>query len=221
MHRESPSSPADPSHARVAHILADIVRSIGRLPCSRSVICAVISASVLIALSSSAIAAQDTTLVNGSHIRVQSVDDSTIREGTFRASTADSLRFSPGLDTSTETIALSRVSKIEVMRYRTGAGSVLKGAAIGTGVGLGATLALAGGCGLIKQNDCSLRFVLISPVIIGAGFLVGALIGADERGEHWSRVYSLERRASLLIGPMPHGEFALGLSVPFGSAPGH
>jgi hypothetical protein len=173
-----------------------------------------------IALWSNGIEAQDTTLVSGSHIRIQSADEAQIREGTFRAFTADSIRFSPGLDTATETIALSRLGRIDVIRYSSGAGSVFKGAAIGSGVGLGATLALAAGCKVIEHDDCSIGFVLLSPIIIGTGFLVGALIGADARSEHWSRVYPSERRASLLIGPMPHGGIALGLSVPFGSAPG-
>jgi hypothetical protein len=200
-------------------MLADMPRGIGATPCSRQVIRLTTFTLAAIALWSSEIAAQDTTLAAGSHIRIQSADEARIREGTFRAFTTDSVRFSPGLDTATETMPLSRVGKIEVVRYRSGAGSVLKGAAIGAGAGLGATFAFAGGCRLIKQ-DCDLGLVVFSPVLIGTGFLVGALIGADERSEHWTRVYPSERRASLLIGPMPHGGFALGLSVPFGSAPG-
>jgi hypothetical protein len=183
------------------------------------VIAVLLLTSTAIAISSSGAAAQDTTLVSGSHIRIQSADEAQIREGTFRAFTADSIRFSPGLDTATESIALSRVRRVEVIRYSSGAGSVFKGAAIGSGVGLGATLALAAGCKYIQHDECSIGYVLISPILVGTGLLVGALIGADKRSEHWSRVYPSERRASLLIGPMPHGEFALGLSVPFGSAP--
>jgi hypothetical protein len=183
------------------------------------VIAVLLLTSTAIAISSSGAAAQDTTLVSGSHIRIQSADEAQSREGTFRAFTADSIRFSPGLDTAMETIALSRVRRIEVIRYSSGAGSVFKGAAIGSAVGLGATFALAEGCKVIQHDECSIGYVLISPILIGTGLLVGALIGADARPEHWSRVYPSERRASLLIGPMPHGEFALGLSVPFGSAP--
>jgi hypothetical protein len=194
-------------------------RSIGAASFSRQFVRLTIFTLAAIALWSSEIAAQDSTLTAGSHIRIQRVDEAQIREGTFRAFTTDSIRFSPGLDTATETMPLSRVGKLEVVRYQSGVGSVLKGAAIGSGVGLGATLAAAGGCRLVKR-DCDLGLILVSPIVIGAGFLVGALIGADERSEHWSRVYPSDRRASLLIGPMPHGGFALGLSVPFGSAPG-
>jgi hypothetical protein len=203
----------------LADMLADMLRSVGATPCTRRVIRATIFTSAAIALWSNEIAAQDSTLVEGSHIRIQSADETRSHEGTFRAFTADSIRFSPGLDTATETLPLSRVGRIEVLRYRSGAGSVLKDAAIGSGVGLGATLAFAGGCALTK-HDCSLGALFISPLMIGTGFLVGALIGADARSEHWSRVYPSARRASLLIGPMSHGGFALGLSVPFGSAPG-
>jgi hypothetical protein len=200
--------------------VADGAPSIGRFSGACGVICAVIIASAVIGLSSTGIAAQDSTLVEGSHIRIHSADQAQIREGTFRAFTADSIRFSPGLDTATETMALSRVGKIEVIRYSSGAGSVFKGAAIGSGVGLGAILALAEGCKLTNHGECSIGFVLISPIIIGTGFLVGALIGAEEHTEHWSRVYPSERRTSLFIGPMPNGRFALGLNVPFGGPPG-
>jgi hypothetical protein len=200
-------------------MLADIFQSVGVTLCSLQLLRVTIFTAAAIAFWSNEIAAQDSTIAAGSHIRIQRADEAEIREGTFRAFAADSIRFSPGLDTATETMPLSRVGKIEVVRYRSGAGSVLRGAAIGSGVGLGATLAAAGGCRLVK-HDCDLGLVLLSPIVIGTGFLVGALIGADERSEHWSRVYPSDRRASLLIGPMLHGGFALGLSVPFGSAPG-
>jgi hypothetical protein len=201
--------------------LADNIRSVGTTLCFHHVVWAVIIASAAIALSSNGAAAQGSTLAAGSHIRIQSTDDAQTREGTFRAFTADSIRYSPGLDTATETLPLSRVGRIEVLRSRSGAGSVFKGAAIGSGVGLAATLALAEGCKVIKHDDdCGIGFVLLSPIIIGTGLLVGALIGADESTEHWSRVFPSRRNTSLLIGPMLHGRFAVGLSVPFGSAPG-
>jgi hypothetical protein len=60
--------------------------------------------------------------------------------------------------------------------------------------------------------------ILITPVLVGGGFLVGALIGSQNRSQHWDQVYPPERSASLLIGPMSRGGFAIGLSVPFGEA---
>jgi hypothetical protein len=162
-------------------------------------------------------AAQDSALTPGSRIRIQSADDKQIHEGTFRALTPDSLVYSPGLATSIESLPLSSVGKIEVSRYNLKARSVLTDAAIGTGIGLGGTLAVGGACAVF-HSDC---FVLIfaAPALIGGGFLAGALIGSQNRGQHWDQVYPSEQSANLLIGPMPHGRFALGLSVPFGSAP--
>ena len=166
---------------------------------------------------SSTATAQDSALTAGSRIRIQSADDKQIHEGTFRALTPDSLIYSPGLATSIESLPLSSVGKIEVSRYDVKARSVLKDAAIGTGIGLGGTLAIGGACAVF-HSDC---FVIIfaAPALIGGGFLAGALIGSQNRGQHWDQVYPSERRASLLVGPMPHGRFALGMSVPFGSAP--
>src|SRR6476646_8613259 len=87
--------------------------------------------------------AQDSALAPGSHIRIQSSDEKRFDEGTFRALTPDSLIYSPGLATSTQTIPLARVGKIEVSRYNLRARSILPDAAIGTAVGLGGNLAIA------------------------------------------------------------------------------
>ena len=161
--------------------------------------------------------AQDSVLTPGSQIRIQSSDEKQVHEGTFRALTPDSLSYSPGLATSTLTIPLAAVSKIEVSRYDLRARSVFRDAAIGSAVGLGGTLALAGGC-LAFHSDCGLELILATPLLIGGGFLVGALIGSQDRAQHWDQVYPPERTASLLIGPTPRGGFAIGLSVPFGDA---
>jgi hypothetical protein len=185
---------------------------------SRDAACCALIAVVAISLSCRRASAQDSALVAGSHIRIESADEKHVQVGTFRELTADSLTFSPGLDTARETIPLARVGKIEVSRSRSGVGSVLKGGAIGAGVGLGAILAISGVCQL-THGDCALGLVIASPFVVGGGFLVGALIGAESHSQGWTRVYPSERRASLLIGPMPHGGLAIGISVPFGSAP--
>jgi hypothetical protein len=105
-------------------------------------------------------AAQDVALAPGSHIRIQSADEKQIQEGTFRVLTPDSLIYSPGLATSTQSIPLSSVGKIEVGRYNLRARSVLRDAAIGSAVGLGGTLAFAGGCQAF-HGDCGVLAVLL------------------------------------------------------------
>jgi len=182
----------------------------------RSAVRAVSFAFAAIVSWSSAAAAQDSALTAGSRIRIQSADDKQIHEGTFRALTPDSLIYSPGLATSIESLPLSSVGKIEVSRYNLKA-PVLTDAAIGAGIGLGGTLAIGGACAVF-HSDCYV-LILAAPALIGGGFLAGALIGSQNRGQHWDQVYPSERSASLLIGPMPHGRFAFGMSVPFGSAP--
>ena len=174
-------------------------------------------ASVTIALCSGAAAAQDSTLENGARIRIQSSNEKQMLEGTFRSFSADSVIFSPGLDTSKQALPLSRVGKIEVSRYNLRARSVLTDAAIGTAVGLGGTIAIAGGC-VLFHGDC-LGLVFGAPIMIGGGFVIGALIGSQHRSEHWYQVYPRERSANLLIGPAPRGGMLVGMSVPFGSAP--
>jgi hypothetical protein len=185
---------------------------------SRGVGLAVLFTSSMLALALSSAAAQDSALVNGSRIRIESTNERQVLEGTFRSLTPDSLIFSPGLDTSTQTLPLSSVGKIEVSRYHTRVRSVLASAAIGSAVGLGATLAVAGGC-QVFHRDCGLGLVFASPFVVGGGFLIGALIGSENRSQHWRQVYPPERSASLSIGPTPHGGLAIGLRVPFGSAP--
>jgi hypothetical protein len=183
----------------------------------RSIARAVSIAFAAITSWSSTAAAQDSALTAGSRIRIQSADDKQLHEGTFRAMTPDSLVYSPGLATSIESIPLASVGKIEVSRYNHKARSVLTDAAIGTAIGLGGTLAIGGGCAVF-HSDC-FELIFAAPALIGGGFLAGALIGAQDRGQHWDQVYPPERSASLLIGPMPHGGIAIGLSVAFGSAP--
>lgn len=169
------------------------------------------------ALGSPGAAAQDGALAPGALIRIQGADGKQFHEGTFRALTPDSLIYSPGLATSTQSMPLSMIDRIEVRRYNLRARSVLRDAAIGSAVGLGGTLAVAGGC-LAFHKDCGLGLILVTPALVGGGFLVGALIGSEDRSEHWDRVYPPERSASLLVGPMPRGGFGIGLSVPFGEA---
>jgi hypothetical protein len=170
-----------------------------------------------IALASPGAAAQDSALAPGALIRIQSADEKQFHEGTFRALTPDSLVYSPGLATSARSMPLSMIGRIEVSRYDLRTRSVLRDAAIGSAVGLGGTLAIAGGCFLF-HSDCGLGLILATPVLIGGGFLVGALIGSQDRTQHWDQVYPPPRSASLLIGPMPRGGFAIGVTVPFGEA---
>jgi hypothetical protein len=175
--------------------------------------------SIALVLLSARAAAQDSALVDGAHIRIESADEKHAREGTFHALTADSLVYSPGLDTSKKSIALAQVNRIDVSRPNNGAGSVFKGAARGTLVGLGVTAGFIGACHFSSNDLCGVGAILAAPVFIGSGLLIGALLGSQVEGDHWTRVYPPDRRASLLIGPTSRGGFIVGLSVPFGSAP--
>ena len=178
-----------------------------------------VACAMLAALNASAVpaAAQDEALVYGTRIRIETLDEKRPHEGTFRQLTADSIIFSPGLDTLTQAIPLGRVRRIDVSRPN-GGRSVLKGAAIGAGVGLGALIAAGGVCHA-SNADCALGLVLIGPAVVTVGALAGGLIGSQDDGEHWSRVYRQERRASLLIGPSSHHGLIVGGNIPFGSAP--
>jgi hypothetical protein len=182
----------------------------------RATYCAPMIAAIAMMLVVRCVQAQHSALVAGSRIRIQGADEKQVQEGTFRALTPDSLTYTPGLSTSTRTIPLSRVGKIEVSRYNLRARSVLGDAAIGSAVGLGGTLAIAGGCAVF-HGDC-LGLILAAPVLIGGGFVIGAVIGSQNRSQHWDQVYPQERSASLLIAPMPHGGLAIGVSVSFGEA---
>jgi hypothetical protein len=184
--------------------------------CTPRVTCGLVLFAAL-ALASPRAAAQESALAPGALIRIQGADEKHFHVGTFRALTPDSLIYSPGLATSTQSMPLSMIGRIEVSRYDLRTRSVLRDAAIGSAVGLGGTLAIAGGC-VAFHGDCGLGLIVVTPVLIGGGFLVGALIGSQDRTQHWEQVYPPERSASLLIGPMPRGGFAVGLSVPFGEA---
>jgi hypothetical protein len=67
------------------------------------------------------------------------------------------------------------------------------------------------------DSSCGLGFYVAAVPATVLGFLTGALIGHSQYTEHWGRVYDRSQSTSLLIGPAPHGQLAVGLSIPFGS----
>jgi len=103
--------------------------------------------------------------------------------------------------------------------FHTRPGHILRGAAIGTGVGIGvAVLYTAGDClghphgsgGYACETDLWLG------VPLGAvGFLTGAILGREHKSENWQRIYERSKTTSLRIGPT-RGRFAIGISSPFG-----
>jgi hypothetical protein len=172
----------------------------------------------LFALSSSAIASQDEAIVYRTRIRIQTADERELREGTFQSMSGDSISFSPGLDTSTQTLPLSRVRQIEVSRGMSSTGSKLKGGAIGVLLGAAVSGAMLYRCDHGGNELCGVGVALATPVLIGGGLLAGVLIGAGSHKEKWSRVYPRDHDVSLLVGPSAHEGVIVGLNVPFGSA---
>jgi hypothetical protein len=176
---------------------------------------------VLIALVSTRSAAQDDALVYGSHIRIHAADERQVREGAFRSLTNDSITYSPGLDTTTETLPLAVVRRVEVSRGMTSVGSTLKGGAIGTLAGAAASGVLIYRCNHGGGELCGLGVAIATPFLLGGGLLVGALVGSGSHTEKWSRVYPRDHDVSLLVGPSAKGGMTVGLSVSFGSADTH
>jgi hypothetical protein len=172
----------------------------------------------LLALSSRAIAAQDDAIAYGTHIRIQAIDERRVREGAFRSQTSDSISFSPGLDTSVQTLPMSRVQRIDVSRGMSSAGSAFKGGAIGVLLGAAVSGAMLYRCDHGGNELCGLGVALATPVLIGGGLLVGVLVGRGSHKEKWSRVYPRDHDVSLLVAPSPRGGMSVGLDVSFGSA---
>ncbi|HEV7705022.1 MAG TPA: hypothetical protein VGO46_12055 [Gemmatimonadaceae bacterium] len=172
----------------------------------------------LLALSASPIAAQDGAITYGTHIRIQAADEEHEREGAFRSLSSDSISFSPGLDTSTQTLPLSRVRRIDVSRGMSSTGSALKGGAIGVLIGGAVSGAMIYRCDHGGNELCGLGVALATPVLLGGGLLAGILIGRGSHKEKWSRVYPRDHDVGLLVGPSARGGMSVGLSVTFGSA---
>jgi hypothetical protein len=172
----------------------------------------------LIALVSTRGVAQNEVLVYGSHIRIHAVDVQKVLEGAFRSLTNDSITFSPGLDTSTETLALSRVRKVEVSRGFSSAGSALEGGAIGTLAGAAASGVLLYRCDHGGNELCGVGVAILTPILLAGGLVAGVLIGSGSHTEKWSRVYPRDHHVSLQVGPSAKGGVTVGLGVPFGSA---
>jgi hypothetical protein len=118
----------------------------------------------LMVLSSRTVAAQDDAITYGTHIRIQADDERNVREGAFRSLTSDSISFSPGLDTSTQTLPLARVKRIEVSRGMSSTGSTFKGAAIGAAAGAVVVGAMAMRCHDSGSADCGIGVALTSPL---------------------------------------------------------
>jgi len=178
-------------------------------------------ATIVFALVSSAIGARAQAVAPGSHVRIVHVSKGNRAEGSFVTMTADSLTYRPGLATSMVTISMDSVAAVDVSDgFHTRPGHILRGAAIGTGVGIGvAVLYTAADCmghphgsgGYPCETDLWLG------VPLGAvGFLAGAIFGHEHKSENWQRIYERSKTTSLLIGPRPRGGFAIGFSMPFG-----
>ncbi len=142
-----------------------------------------------LAAGSTRAAAQSDTHVYGTRIRIETLDEKHAHEGTFGQLTTDSITFSPGLDTTKQAIPLGRVRRIDVSRPNAGGHSVIKGAAIASGVGLAAIIVIGVACHLGSDETCAPGLYAIGPAMLVAGALIGGLTGAGREGEHWSRVY--------------------------------
>lgn len=173
---------------------------------------------LLLALSSRQLTAQDEAITYGTHIRIQASDERQVREGAFRSLTSDSISFSPGLDTSVQTLPMSRVRTIEVSRGMSSTGSTVKGGAIGVLLGAAVSGAMLYRCDHGGNELCGVGVALATPVLVGGGLLAGVLIGRGSHKEKWSRVYPRDHDVSLLVGRSAHGGMSVGLTFSFGSA---
>jgi hypothetical protein len=172
----------------------------------------------LFALAARGVVAQDDAITYGTHIRIQAADERQVREGAFRSLTSDSISFSPGLDTSTQTLPLSRVRRIDVSRGMSSTGSAFKGGAIGVLLGAAIVGGMVYRCNHGGNELCGLGVALATPVLVGGGLLVGVLVGRGSHKEKWSRVYPRDHDVSLLVGPSVRGQMSVGLNLSFGSA---
>jgi hypothetical protein len=154
----------------------------------------------------------------GTHVRVAPISGATPLEGSLVSIDDDSLSLRLGLSSTKVSLPMDSVRSIDVgegLRARHGA--VLRDTGIGLAIGVGLSVVVTRiGCHTHSDPECDLDYVLLGvPLGIG-GALIGAHIGKNHKGEQWERVFDRARTTSLLIGPMPHHGFAIGLSVPLG-----
>lgn len=156
----------------------------------------------------------------GSHIRVVPLAAALPTEGSLVAMTSDTISLHVGLSSTLISLPMDSVRAVELSLGRYASfGKVMRDGAIGLVAGAGAVLLIGHVyCGR-DTGYCGLSTVLIA-VPVGVGGLIGGIaIGRSQRKEQWERVYERPPSTALLIGPAPHGGFAVGASISFGSAP--
>lgn len=161
------------------------------------------------------------TVPPGSHIKVVPIAPVPPTEGSLVAMTSDTISLHVGLSSTLLSLPMDRVREVELSHGRYASfGKVMRDGAIGLVAGVG-TVLLAGRvfCGRDTGSYCGVSTALIA-VPVGIGGLIGGIaIGRSQRKEQWERVYERPPSTALLIGPAPHGGFAVGASISFGSAP--
>ncbi|MDQ2929495.1 MAG: hypothetical protein M3Y05_01565 [Gemmatimonadota bacterium] len=171
------------------------------------------------AASARRVAAQ--TVPPGSHVRVVPIGPALPTEGSLVAMTSDTISLHIGLSSTLVSLPMDSVRELELSHGRYASfGKVMRDGAIGLVAGAGAVLLIGHVfCGPDSKGYCGLSTALIA-VPVGVGGLIGGIaIGRSQRKEQWERVYERPPSTALLIGPAPHGGFALGASISFGSAP--
>lgn len=162
-----------------------------------------------------AASAQSVAPDSGVRIRITTYG-SPERKGTLVSLTPDSVSYHPEFMTALHTVPLAQVSALDMSRgYVPSMRSLFKGVGIGGLVGVGLSAAFFLGPSNTDGPPAALGAIVYGPLLIGAGMVVGGIIGAQNKVETWSPIYPEGREASLLVGPARHGGFAMGVSVPF------
>ncbi len=138
------------------------------------------------------------------------------RKGTLVSLSPESVSYHPEFTTGLHTVPLAQVSALDLSKgYVPSARSLFTGVGIGGLVGVGLSAAFFLGPSNSDGPPAALGAIVYGPLLIGAGMVVGGLIGAQNKVETWSPIYPEGREASLLVGPAGRGGFAMGVTVPF------
>lgn len=170
------------------------------------------------ACSSLRVAAQ--TVPPGSHVKVVPIGPASPTEGLLVAMTSDTISLHIGLSSRLISLPMDSVREVELSHGRYASfGNVMRDGAIGLVAGAGAVLLIGHVvCGRDTSSLCGVNAVLVAVPVGICGLIGGIAIGRSQRKEQWERVYERPSSTALLIGPAPHGGFAVGASISFGDA---
>ena len=159
------------------------------------------------------------TAAPGSRVRIVPVADALPTEGSLVAMTPDTISVHVGMSSTMVSLPMDSVRAVDVSRgIHSSFGHVVRNGAIGLVAGVGVVALIGAGiCRHDPNGLCSVNAAVIAVPVGILGLVAGVVIARSHKKEDWDRIYERSRTASLLVGPTPRG-FAVGLSIPFGTA---